>query len=89
MAWVQMVAEEAASGKLQEMYQRVRERAGVLPNIAKVQSLRPETTERGFDLYFVTLMISPTPGGSFIYSRPLVKGQTSQPLVVSSAAGRE
>jgi alkylhydroperoxidase family enzyme len=31
--------------------QRVRERAGVLPNIAKVQSLRPKTMERGFDLY--------------------------------------
>jgi len=33
------------------MYQRVRERAGVVPNIAKVQSLRPKTMERGFDLY--------------------------------------
>ena len=51
MAWVQTVAVETASGKLQEMYQRVRERAGVVPNIAKVQSLRPKTMERGFDLY--------------------------------------
>jgi alkylhydroperoxidase family enzyme len=51
MAWVQMIAVEAASGKLQKLYQRVRERAGVLPNIAKVQSLRPKTMERGFDLY--------------------------------------
>jgi hypothetical protein len=49
MAWVQMVAVEIASGKLQEVYQRVRERAGVVPNIAKVQSLRPKTTERGFE----------------------------------------
>jgi uncharacterized peroxidase-related enzyme len=51
MAWVEAVAEEAAAGKLQEMYQRARERAGVAPNIARVQSLRPETMERGFDLY--------------------------------------
>ena len=51
MAWVQTVAVETASGKLREMYQRVRERAGVVPNIAKVQSLRPQTMECGFDLY--------------------------------------
>jgi len=51
MAWVQTVAVEAASGKLQEMYQRVRERAGMVPNIAQVQSLRRQTMERGFDLY--------------------------------------
>ena len=58
MAWVQMVAVEAASGKLQEVYQRVRERAGV-PNIAKVQSLRPKTMEPGFDLY-CQIMDDPT-----------------------------
>lgn len=51
MAWVRMVAVEAASGKLLQMYRRVRERAGAVANIAKVQSLRPETMERGFDLY--------------------------------------
>jgi uncharacterized peroxidase-related enzyme len=51
MAWVQMVSEEAATGKLRELYQRSRERAGVVPNIAKLQSLRPETASRGFGLY--------------------------------------
>jgi uncharacterized peroxidase-related enzyme len=51
MAWVQMNSEEAATGKLRELYRRTRERAGVIPNIAKVQSLRPETALRGFDLY--------------------------------------
>lgn len=59
MAWVQMIAVEAASGKLQEMYQRVRERAGVVPNIAKVQSLRPQTMEHGFGLY-CQIMDDPT-----------------------------
>jgi uncharacterized peroxidase-related enzyme len=51
MAWVQMVDEETATDKLRELYQRSRARAGVVPNIAKVQSLRPETAHRGFDLY--------------------------------------
>ena len=51
MAWVQMVAVGAAIGELQEMYQRVSQRAGVVSNIAKVQSLRPRTMKRGFDLY--------------------------------------
>lgn len=51
MTWVQTVSDEGATGKLRELYQRTRERAGVIPNIAKVQSLRPETASRGFDLY--------------------------------------
>jgi hypothetical protein len=51
MAWVQTVKEEAATGKLHEVYERVRQRAGVVPNIAKVQSLRPATMEFGFGLY--------------------------------------
>jgi uncharacterized peroxidase-related enzyme len=59
MAWVQTVPLESASGELREMYQRVRERAGVVPNIARVQSLRPKTMERGFDLY-CQIMDDPT-----------------------------
>ena len=59
MAWVQTVAEEAATGKLREVYQRVRERAGAVPNLAKLQSLRPVTTEFGFGLY-CQLMDDPT-----------------------------
>ncbi len=59
MAWVQTVAEEAASDKLQGVYQQVRERAGFVPNIAKLQSLRPNAMERGFHLY-CQLMDDPT-----------------------------
>ena len=59
MAWVQMVPVETASGKLQEVYQQIRERAGVVPNIAKVQSFRPKTMKRGFDLY-CQIMDDPT-----------------------------
>ena len=59
MAWVQTVAEEAATGKLAEVYRRVRERAGAVPNIARVQSLRPAAMEFGFGLY-CQLMDDPT-----------------------------
>jgi uncharacterized peroxidase-related enzyme len=59
MAWVQTIPVEAASGTLREMYQRVNDRAGFVPNIAKVQSLRPKTMERGFDLY-CQIMDDPT-----------------------------
>jgi alkylhydroperoxidase family enzyme len=59
MAWVRTVAEEAATGKLAEVYQKVRERAGAVPNIARVQSLRPAAMELGFGLY-CRLMDDPT-----------------------------
>lgn len=59
MAWVKMVDVATAQGKLQEVYHRVRQRAGVVANIARVQSLRPNTMERGFDLY-CQLMDDPT-----------------------------
>lgn len=59
MAWVTTIAEEAAAGKLREVYNRVRERAGAVPNIAKLQSLRPATMDFGFGLY-CQLMDDPT-----------------------------
>jgi uncharacterized peroxidase-related enzyme len=59
MAWVRMVTEEAASGRLRELYERVRQRAGIVPNIAKLQSIRSATTALGFDLY-CQLMDDPT-----------------------------
>ena len=59
MAWVQTVSVKNASGKLHDVYCRARERAGIVPNIAKVQSVRPRTLERGFDLY-CQIMDDPT-----------------------------
>lgn len=43
MAWVPIIDVDSAVGNLQEMYQRVKERASIVANIAKVQSLRPKT----------------------------------------------
>ncbi len=59
MSWVRSVADEAASDTLREIYERVRARAGFVPNIAKVQSLRPTTMTHGFDLY-CRIMDDPT-----------------------------
>jgi uncharacterized peroxidase-related enzyme len=59
MPWVRTASEEQATGTLADVYRRARERAGRVPNIAKVQSLRPETTACGFDLY-CQLMDAPT-----------------------------
>ena len=51
MAWVQTIPEEEATGDLAIVYGKARARAGVLPNIARLQSLRPGTLSRSFDLY--------------------------------------
>lgn len=59
MPWVPTVPEDQATGPLADVYRKARERAGRLPNIAKLQSLRPETTARGFELY-CRLMDDPT-----------------------------
>jgi uncharacterized peroxidase-related enzyme len=59
MAWVQTVDEETATGELRELYQRVLERSGKVPNIAKLQALRPKTAAHRFDLY-CQIMDDPT-----------------------------
>lgn len=59
MPWVPTVPEDQATGPLADVYRKARERAGKVPNITKLQSLRPETTARGFDLYR-QLMDAPT-----------------------------
>ena len=46
MAWVRQISEVDAAGELAGAFLRVKERAGKVPNIAKIQSLRPETMAR-------------------------------------------
>jgi alkylhydroperoxidase family enzyme len=50
MAWVQF-SESLDAPALKEFYRRTEARAGKVPNIARIQSLRPETATLGFDLY--------------------------------------
>ena len=51
MAWINIVEPETATGKLKKIYELARKRAGDVPNITKLQSLRPETMNIGFALY--------------------------------------
>jgi alkylhydroperoxidase family enzyme len=59
MPWVATIPENQETGAVADVYRKARERAGKVPNIAKLQSLRPETTARGFDLY-CQIMDAPT-----------------------------
>lgn len=59
MPWVPTIPEEQATGPLGDVYRKARERAGKVPNVTRVQSLRPVTTAHGFDLY-CQLMDAPT-----------------------------
>jgi alkylhydroperoxidase family enzyme len=59
MPWVPTVPEDQAMGSLADLYRKAHERSGKVPNITKLQSLRPATTARGFDLY-CELMDAPT-----------------------------
>ncbi len=51
MAWVKIIEPETATDQLKKIYDAARERAGYVPNITKLQSLRPETMSLGFALY--------------------------------------
>lgn len=59
MPWIETVPEQQATGELAVVYDKVRARAGRVPNIARLQSLRPATMHRGFDLY-CQIMDDPT-----------------------------
>jgi alkylhydroperoxidase family enzyme len=59
MAWIKTIAPEAATGKLKEIYEAASARAGYVPQMTRLQSLRPETMEIGFSLYR-HLMDAPT-----------------------------
>ncbi len=69
MAWVGTIPETAATGRLDQVYQRVKRRAGKVPNIARLQSLRPGSMERGFDLY---CELMDAPGGISRRERVLI-----------------
>lgn len=59
MAWVNTIDPNAAHGRLREVYQHIRQRKRSIPNIARLQSLRPEAMDLGFCLY-CGLMDEPT-----------------------------
>ncbi len=59
MAWVRIIQTEEATGVLKDVYQAAHKRAGYVPQVTKVQSLRPETLQCSLSLYR-QLMDAPT-----------------------------
>lgn len=51
MSWIRTIDPEAATGELARIYDEASARAGNVPNITKLQSLRPATMAAGFALY--------------------------------------
>ena len=51
MAYIRMIQEDEAQGKLADLYRRLRNREGVVDNILKIHSLNAPSLEAHFDLY--------------------------------------
>ena len=51
MAWIEMITEEEAEGKLQEYYARMAEPSGEVDNILKIHSLNVKSLKLHYDLY--------------------------------------
>ena len=51
MAWIRIISEEEARGKLREWYDRLREPWGGVDNIMKIHSLNVRSLKGHFELY--------------------------------------
>ncbi len=69
MAWVKTVRPEEATGVLDRVYRAAEKKAGYLPNLTKLQSLRPDTMEMGIRLY---RQLMDSPGGIQSRQRVLI-----------------
>ncbi len=55
MAWIRTFAENEATGRLAEIYEAARKRAGRVYNILKIQSQNPAALQEMLDLYVATV----------------------------------
>ncbi len=78
MAWIRMIDEDQAEGKLRELYARMREPQGGVDNILKIHSLNPRSLQGHFEFYAALMR-----GRS-----PLSRVQREMIAVVVSAANR-
>ncbi len=78
MAWIRMVSEDEAEGKLAELYGRLTEPWGGVDNILKIHSLNVPSLRAHFELYKYLMR-----GRS-----PLSRAQREMIGVVVSAANR-
>jgi uncharacterized peroxidase-related enzyme len=76
MAWIRTIEETQATGKLAEIYEAARKRAGRVYNILKIQSQNPSALQAMLDLYIATVR-----GES-----PLTRAQREMLAVVVSRA---
>ena len=51
MAWIEMIDEEDATGRLKTLYDKYTEPWGGVDNILKIHSLSPRSMKAHFDLY--------------------------------------
>ena len=51
MAWIEMIPEEEATGRLKELYGKYTEAWGGVDNIMKIHSLNVKSMQTHFDLY--------------------------------------
>ncbi len=59
MAWIKTVEEQEATGDLRELYGGIKRRAGFIPNILKLYSLRPDAL-RAMQSLYEALMFGPS-----------------------------
>lgn len=78
MAWIRMISEDDAEGRLAELYEKYREPWGGVDNILKIHSLNVPSLETHYRLY-VTLMRGKS---------ELSRAQREMIAVVASAANR-
>ena len=55
MAWIKMIEETEATGKLKEIYDSQIRQAGALANILKIHSLAPENLSAHLGLYLAVM----------------------------------
>jgi uncharacterized peroxidase-related enzyme len=51
MAWIKIVREDEAKGRLKELYNRYAEPSGIVDNILKIHSLNVKSLKGHYDLY--------------------------------------
>lgn len=51
MAWIRVINEDEASGRLKQLYEKYEEPSGGVDNILKIHSLNPPSLQAHFDLY--------------------------------------
>ena len=51
MAWIKVIQENEATGRLKELYEKYVEPTGVVDNILKVHSLNVKSLKAHYDLY--------------------------------------